>query len=335
MAYMTADTSAKVGFRPYLETDAKGAAQLSGLGQNHPFKSQAWHLHGVDGAFLGTYHLNRPFDPWELAADVHHTAGVRTPGIHGLGYLGDTTDITTQAVQELENAGAITTAEGDSILEGSMSFTDVLGYDPTDQSSWLSFTGMLQDWNSSLQALEAQYQATGPQAGNQAFIQLGQDLIAHRNAYSALATQFVKYYTLMTGSTPPGLSGLGIIPVLVYVAGSIIFIVTAYLAYQAFKIWQASVNVQAIAAQTQAAAGVSTAATNANLLTSLAKAQASGDTVTAQAILKTLAVTGAQPAAASTTEAWLMTNAKWLALGAAALIAVGPLSQGLFGGKRR
>jgi hypothetical protein len=331
MAYMTADTSAKVGYRPYLETDATGAAQLSGLGQNHPFKAQAWHLHGYDGG-LGTYHLNRPFDPWELAADNDHTAGVRRPG---LGYLGDTTDITTQAVQELENAGAITTAEGDAVLEGSMTLGDVLGYDPTDQSSWLSFTGMLQDWNSSLSALEAQYQTTGPQPGNQAFIQLGQDLIAHRNAYSALATQFVKYYTLMTGSTPPGLSGLGIIPVLVYVAGSIVFLVTAYLAYQAFKIWQASVNVQAIAAQTAAAAGVSTAATNANLLTSLAKAQASGDTVTAQAILKTLAVTGAQPVAASTTEAWLMANAKWLALGAAALIAVGPLSQGLFGGKRR
>jgi hypothetical protein len=328
MAYMTADTSAKVGYRPYLATDATGAAQLSGLGQNHPFKAQAWHLHGYDPG-LGTYHLNRPLDPWELYPDIHQTAGA-----HGLSGLGDTTDVTTQAVQELENASAITTAEGDAILEGSMTFTDVLGYDPTDQSSWTGFVGMLQDWNKSLAALEAQYQATGPQSGNRAFIQLGQDLIAHRNAYSSLATQFVKYYTLLMGSTPPGLSGLGVIPV-AFIAGSIVFLVTAYLAYQAFKIWQSSVNVQAIAAQTVAAAQVSTAATNANLLASLAKAQASGDTVTAQAILKTLAVTGAQPAAASPTEAWLMTNAKWLALGAAALIAAGPLSQGLFGGKRR
>jgi hypothetical protein len=330
MAYMIADTAAKVGFRPYLETDATGAAQLSGLGQNHPFKSQAWHLHG-----LGTYHLNRPFDPWELAADLRHTAGAK--GMHGLGYLGDTTDITTQAVQELENAGAITTAEADAILEGSMSFTDVLGYDPTDQSSWLSFTGLLQDWNKSLTALEAQYQAAGPQPGNQAFIQLGQDLIAHRNAYSSLATQFVQYYTLMTGVTPPGLSGLGIIPVLVYVAGSIVFIVTAYLAYQAFKTWQSSINVQTITAQTAAAAGVSNASTNANLVTALQKAQASGDTVTASAILATLQKTAVPTTAApaSATTQWLMNNAMWLALGAGALIMVGPLSQSLFGGKRR
>jgi len=331
MAYLYADTGNKVGFRPYYQTDAFGAAHLSGMGQNHPFKPQAWHLHGEDGAFLGTYHLNRPFDPWELYDDVHHTAGAH--GLHG--YLGQGADVTAETADELLAAGHMTQAEHDAILDGSMTFQDVMGFDPTDQGTWTSFIDTLRQWNSDLAALEQQFQQAGPQPGNTAFAQLGKQLIQQRNQYSTIATQFVKYYTLLLGSTPSGLSGLGIVPVLVYVAGAAVLLVTAYIAYQAFTTWKASINVAAITAQTAAAAQATVTATSQTLLTQLAAAQAKGDTVTAQAILKTLSVTGAQPAVPSATSTWLMNNWQYLAIAGGALIMLGPLSQGLFGGKRR
>lgn len=340
MAYMNADTSAKVGFRPYHQTDPFGAAHLSGvptgLGQNHPFKPQAWHLHGVDPEGLGVYSLNRPFDPWELYPDVHATAG-----LHGLGYLGaPSDDVVSQAVQELESAGQITPGEGDAILNGSMTFTDVLGYDPTDQSSWMSLTSLFREVNQDLQQLEQQYAAAAgtpgnsPMANNAAFAQLGRDLIAKRQQYTDLATQFVRYYTLVMGSAPSGLSGLGI-AIVVWVAGSVIFIVTAFIALYALRDWSKSIDVSKLAAQTQQAQGQSTAATNQSLLQALAAAQAKGDTVTAQSILKTLQTTGAQPPASSQFETWLMNNAQWIGLGLAGIIAVGPVTSGLFGGRRR
>jgi hypothetical protein len=80
---MAADTSAKVGFRPYRHTDPFGAAHLSGLGADLS-----------EG--LGVYHLNRVFDPWELYDDVHHTAGTRR-GLHGLEGLGQNHPFKPQA----------------------------------------------------------------------------------------------------------------------------------------------------------------------------------------------------------------------------------------------
>jgi hypothetical protein len=334
MAYLYADTANKVGYRPYSQTDPFGAAHLSGygsgLGQNHPFKPQAWHLHGEDGSFLGTYHLNRPFDPWELYDDVHHTAG-----LHGLSGLGDGTDPVAAAADELLAAGHITQAEHDAILDGSMTFQDVVGIDPTDQGSWADFVGDLRDWNSQLTSLETQFQQAGPQPGNAAFAQLGQQLIQQRNQYSSIASQFVKYYTALIGSTPSGLSGLGVAVVVYWAVGAAAFLVTAFLIYQGFKTWQASINVNAIKAQTAQTAAMSTSVTNQSLTAALAAAQAAGDTVTAQSILKTLAATGAQPAAASPFEAWIMANWTWLALAGGALIMIGPITSGLFGGRRR
>jgi hypothetical protein len=324
MAYMNADTANKVGFRPYGATNPQCATQLSGWRdeQGHnPFLPTAWHLHG-----LGDYEFNRPFDPWELYERSH-------PGMHGLGDIGDVSDATSNAADELYLNGSITLAQHDAITNGSMSFTDAIGIDPTDQNSWSGFTGMLQDWNSALKTLEAQYQAAGPQAGNQAFIQLGQQIVQQRSQYNSITPQFVQFYTMMMGSTPPGLSGLGIAPVVIWVAGAAVFLVTAYFAYQAFKTWQASINVQTIVAQTASAAQASNTSTNANLMTALAAAQAKGDTVTANAILATLQKTAVPSSGSPMTalETWLTGNAMWLALGAGALIVL----PNLFSGGRR
>jgi hypothetical protein len=336
MAYLkNVDTSAKVGFRPYYQTDAFGAAHLSGygsgLGQNHPFKPQAWHLHGVDGSFLGTYHLNRPFDPWELYADVHETAGAR--GLHGWEGLGDLggTDVTAAAADELLAAGHMTQAEHDAILEGSMTFQDVVGFDPTDQSSWTSLTSLFREVNQDLQALEQQYAASvvpGAPA-NPAAAQLGRDLIAMRTQYNDLASQFVHYYTLVIGSAPSGLAGLGIVPI-IWVAGAAVFLITAFAVLYALRNQSKQIDVNKITAQAQLQA----AGTDTQLADMLARQQAAGDTVGANAtiaLMKQRAV--AQPGSGSM-EQWLMTNAKWIGLGAAGLIVLGPLSQGLFGRRR-
>jgi hypothetical protein len=341
VAYMNADTSPKVGFRPYGQTDAFGASHFMCV----PDEGQADPSVGDGSSGMGVYYLNRPFDPWELYDDVHHTGGMSGLGqnhpfkptawkLHG---LGQGSDPTAAAADELLSAGQITQAEHDAILEGSMGFVDVLGYDPTDQSSWNSLTNLFQEVNADLKNLEAEYAANAPAPGsiaNPTYGALGQQLIQQRQQYTNLASQFVRYYTLVMGTPPAGLSGLGIVWIY-WAAGAAVFIVGAFITLYAIRTWAQSVNVSQIAATTQQTAAVSTAATNQNLLQQLAAAQAKGDTVTAQAILKTLAATGAQPAAASTMEQWLMNNAKWLGIGAAALIAIGPISQGLFGGRRR
>lgn len=321
-AYMEADTSAKVGFRPVHLTDPFGAAHLSGygsgLGQGHnPFTPRAWELHAAPG--LGDYFFNRPFDPWELAA----------PGLHGyelLGDLGASDDVVAQAADELKAAGHITTAENDAILEGSMSFQDVLGYDPTDSSSWANLTSLFREVNQDLISLEQAYGAAGgaAQQGNAAFAQLGRDLIAKRQQYGALATQFVRYYTMLLGTAPTGLSGMGELGVapLVWVAGAAVFIVGAFIALYALRDWSKSIDVSHLTAQ-------SSGSTQAALVAAMQKAQAAGDTVSAIAIAKQLALVGGAPA--STMETWLMSNAKWIGLGMGAIV----ILPGLLGGKRR
>jgi hypothetical protein len=336
MAYMNADTTAKVGFRPYGQTNPYAAAHFGCFPDDEPSTPVP-----ADG--MGAYYMNRPFDPWELYSE---TSG----GLHGLGQnhpfkpqawqlhgLGQGSDPTSQAADELLAAGQITQAEHDAIIEGSMGFADVLGYDPTDQSSWNVLLNLFEEVNGDLKNLEAAYSANQPAPGsppNPAYAAFGQQLIQQRQQYSNLASQFTRYYTLVTGSAPSGISGLGIVWIY-WAAGAVVFIVGAFIALYAIRTWSQSVSVSQIQATSQQTQAVSTASTNANLLAQLSAAQARGDTVTAQSILKTLAATGAQPAQSSTLETWLMNNAVWLGIGAAALITIGPISQSLFGGRRR
>lgn len=398
MAYMNADTSAKIGFRPYYQTDPFGAAHLSGLGQNHPFKPQAWHLHGVsedglglyapswfaiptassqrlqaadrnmpgfnrgggaivfpgpggmlvaapahaaDGTFLGTYHLNRPFDPWELYPDVHETAGVR-----GLGYLGDGVDPTQQAADELLAAGHITQAEHDAILEGSMTFQDVLGFDPTDQSTFTGLTDLLRETNQQIISLENQVREANVVGQTvPGLAQVSAQVNALRQAYTPVAAEYIRLYVMMLGGPPPsGLSGLGVAPLVWWVVGSLAAIVTIILT--AYKLHndskQIDVNAALAAAQQQQAhTNVQEAQTNQQLVSIMQSAQARGDTVTAQAAASAIKARGIPPSATGVPNpppdlsTWFMTNAKWLGLGAAGLIVLGPLSEGLFGRRRR
>lgn len=338
--YMAADTLPKVGFRDYGARDAFGAAHLSGLPADPG---------------IGSYFYNRPFDPWEFYSNtspqLHGMPDrARNPfmenawtlsGLGDLGDLGDVSDAIGQAVEEYVAAGKLTGDQASALMNGTNTFSDFGLPDPTDQSSWSSLLDLFRSVNNDLQNVEAAYAAAGQSgqfAGNTTFAALGKTIIANRQQYSSLASQFVQYYTMMTGSAPAGLSGLsglGIVPVLVWVAGAAAFLITALAALYAIHTWAASVNVNAIKAQTAQVQTTSTAATNQSLTAALAAAQAAGDTVTAQAILKTLAATGAQPAPPSQLETWLMNNAMWIGIGIAGIIVLGPVSQGLFGGRRR
>jgi hypothetical protein len=299
MAYLYADTSAKVGFRPYAQTDPFGAAHMSGI---------------------GAYFYNRPFDPWELHA-------TDTPGLHGLGQnhpfktqawqlhgLGQDGGALDQAVSELVAAGKLAADQGAAITEGIANFSDYGLPDPTDQGSWANLVGLFQRANNDLKTLESAYQAAGqpggPMAGNTAFAAIGQQLLNYRQQYSQLSSQFTYYYTLLVGSAPSGISGLGVIPILVWVAGAAVFLITATVALYAIHTWSQSVNLSEIKAQTQQTA----ANTQQTLATQLAAAQASGDTTTAQAITK-LMQTNATAAAIGTqnpTLAWIENNALWI-----------------------
>ncbi len=331
MAYMEADTGNKVGFRPYGSTNPQCAATLSGLGQNHPFKPEAWALHPALG--MGDYEFNRPFDPWELYE--HH------PGmLHGLAGLGDTSEITQQAADDLFLDDTITSEQHDAIVAGTMTFNDALGFDPTDQTSWVNAVGMLQKWNSDLQSIEAQVSAANLQnlqSGTQpsaAFTALSQSVQQQRTQYENLAQQFINAYRTVTGNVPSGLTGLGILPIVAWAIGVGAVLVAVYFGYQAFQNWKASINVQQTIASTAAQQQATTTASSQTLLQQLAVAQAKGDTATAQAILQTLAKIGTPPpggAPMSALEKWLTDNMLYIGIGAAGLLVL----PNLFGGRRR
>ena len=307
MSYGAADTSPKIGYRPYMQTDPHGAAKLSGMGQgSNPFKPYAWHL--------GQYH---PLDPWEL---------------HGLAGLGDAygnagdDNMVASAADELLASGGITQAEHDAIYAGEMNFRDVLGYDPTDQASWLNLVQSARDANTALTQKEQEYAANAPPPGSPpdpTYAAIGQQLIQMRQQYTQTTSQLVQYYTLVMGSAPAGLSGMGIAPIVYFVAGAVAFLVGAFLLYEHLKNTAASIDVSkqvASAQQTEAAA-------NQALVTQLQVAQAKGDTITANSIASTLkargvAVAGA-PGAIST---GTLSTFQWLALagvGMAVMIAAG------------
>lgn len=324
MTSINADTMPKVGFRPYHETDAFGAAHLSGVGK---------------------YEYNRPFDPAELYTDYN-------PTLHGLGRnpfhesawklagLGDVSDAVGQAVEEYVQAGELTGDQASAIMNGSNTFTDFGLPDPTDQGSWTNLVALFQQVNNDLSTQEAMYgqlntasiASTGKALANTdpAYAQFWNTLSSSRSKYETLAQQFITYYRALTGSVPAGLTGLGIIPIVVWVAGAAVFLITATAALYAIHTWAASVNVRTIQATTAQASTSSTAATNASLTAALQKAQATGDTVTAQAIANTLAKTAAAPAVTDPTIQWIENNAVYIGIGIAALLFIQPIAKKLF-----
>jgi hypothetical protein len=131
MAYMSADTNAKVGYRPYLQTNPRRAAMLSGvqnitgLGQSYPF--DPWRLHG-----LGELGQNRPFDQNPGGWELHGLSGLALSGLDGVMDMDPSSasdPATASAIsnlQHLVNQGLLTSDEADAVFSGTLSLPDAL-----------------------------------------------------------------------------------------------------------------------------------------------------------------------------------------------------------------
>lgn len=205
------------------------------------------------------------------------------------------------------------------------------GMDPTDDASWYDITGQLQAMNSNIQTLEAmaqKYPAVASAAASQ--------IIALRQEYSGIASQWVGAYSAVYGSTPSGLSGLGTLGIAPLVAVAYIAVFVAVVAglyalvqhYNAANATAQAAVGNAAAAQTQAQANITATANQTALTQQIAAANASGNTALASTLAKQLqslqatALTAPPPAATTLTE-WFETNWMWVA-GAAAVFVLAP-----------
>lgn len=318
-AYCAADTAPKVGFRPYYSTDPHGAAMLSGLGQLHPLDPWVLYPDNPIERLSGLGQGGNPFKPeaWKL---------------HGLGDLGQSSDLTEAAAEDLYLAGQISDQQYQDLVTGNLSFKDVVGVDPTDQSSWLDLVGLFREVNQDLQVLEHDVVSYAPQlSGSPAFSQLTADLTQKRQQYNDLASQLTYYYTAVIGSAPSGLSGLGFAPIVAWIAGAAVFLLAALTVLYGFRNWSKSIDVSKM----QATTASQEAQIDSQLMDQLKKAQAAGDTVTANTILAALQQRGASPASSADFTQWFMNNAKWIGLGVAGLVVLPPLTDSLFGRRRR
>jgi len=349
MSYGNADTTPKVGFRPYHQTNPFGAAHLSGV--------------PVDPA-LGAYFMERPFDPWELYSNTG-------AGLHGVGSHDRTSALLGEPTEPGELLGDLgqnhpfkTTAwhlhglgDAYSTALAQINASQNVMSDPSGEYVTDLNTGNLIDTQTGVITLpdgtvltpSAPVAVAAPPVST-AGVPAGTQLLY--NATWATKTLTTTTPADIEGKVAAALQSKWGITVtssnatsnwLVNQPGFSMY-VTTQVDYGQLADVKSIIDGEINAAgrsgvnstlQVVQNAPQVTAQTNAGLLSALAQAQASGDTVTAQAILKTLAATGAAPpAAAGSTIAWIENNAMWIGLGLAGLIVLGPLSQGLFGKRR-
>jgi hypothetical protein len=304
MAYMQADTGNKVGFRPYGSTNPQCAAQLSGiparsgLGQNHPFKPEAWVLHPGPG--LGDYEFLRPFDPWELY-EPH--------GLHGLAGLGDGPECVYLA------------ADG----------VTVESLDPNSDPAQCASTGGV--WEVPPAAAAPAAAPSGIPSGTRltytaSLVQSPYTVSSPANVIAAVSRNLQSAWDItVVGSSSTG----GVVS-----QASITLQLQTNTAYGALSDIKSIVdgafyNVEGISV---AQSNLTAIGSQATLMQQLATAQATGDTPTASAILSLLSPGGAASASAApmtAIEAWITSNMLWLGIGAAGLL----ILPNLFGSGRR
>jgi hypothetical protein len=298
MAYMGADTGNKVGFRPYGSTNAQCAATLSGLGQNHPFKPEAWRLHS-DG--LGEYEFNRPLDPWELFPE--HS------GLHGLGDLG-------QGVPEC----VYLAADG----------VTVESVDPNSNTTECAANGGVWEIPPAA-ASPAPAPVSGIPIGSALTYQctftatanpLSASFYSVSNVIAAVAANLSSQW----GITVSASSGSG---TLTGTPTAMLQVKTnaAYGQVSDIKsiIDGAFYNAAGATIMSSSLTLQGTPATNQSLIQQLAAAQAAGDTTTANTILSLLNAAGVTGASATSIETWIENNAMWIGLGVLAMVVLPPL----------
>jgi hypothetical protein len=349
MSYGNADTTPKVGFRPYHQTNPFSASHLSGV--------------PVDPA-LGAYFMERPFDPWEL----YSTTGA---GLHGIGshdktsaLLGEPTELGELLGDLGQNHPFKTTAwhlhglgDAYSTALAQINASQNVMSDPSGEYVTDLNTGNLIDTQTGVITLPdgtvltpsapaapaipptqpASTGVAGVPAGTRllytatrapGFVWGAGDISSITAALKNNWGIIVDQSSTGTGTTPT--VSMYVHPIVDYgLATDIQANIDHEIINSGRKVQNSSISI--VGAPPQVAAQ-----TQQSLLAALAQAQASGDTVTAQAILKTLSSMGVSPSGAGTTStvAWIENNAMWIGLGLAGLIVLGPLSQGLFGKRR-
>jgi hypothetical protein len=297
MAYMNADTGNKVGFRPYGTTSPQCAATLSGLGQNHPFKPEAWKLYPAPpaGAGMGDYEFNRPFDPWELF-EPHS-------GLHGLAGLGDVEcvyladdGVTVQSVDSNSNASECAANGGVwEIPPGTPVAAAPAAAAGVPAGSRLTYTALF---------LQSPYATAAASPGN---------------VIAAITANLQSQWNIqVVGSSYSG----GVTS-----QGSITLQLQTNVAYGLPSDIKAIVdgafyNIEGLTAQPST---VTLVGQPASLIQQLSTAQATGDTTTANTILAALNAGGVTGAAATGIETFLMNNAAWIGIGILAMVALPPL----------
>src|SRR5271155_3178544 len=287
MPYMGADTGNKVGFRPYGSTNPQCAATLSGLGQNHPFKPEAWRLHPPG---MGDYEFNRPFDPWELFGPGS--------GLHGLAGLGDAECV-------------YLAADG----------TTIESLDPNSNAAECAANGGVWEIPPAAAAPAA---AAGVPAGSRltysaSLIQSPYTVSSPANVIAAVAQNLASQWNIsvVSSSSSGGVTS----------QASITLQLQTNVAYGLPSDVKSIVdgafyNVEGLSVQTST---ITLIGSPAALVQQLATAQATGDTTTANTILAALNAGGVTGAAATGIETFLMNNAMWIGIGILAMVALPPL----------
>jgi hypothetical protein len=293
MAYMNADTGNKVGFRPYGSTNPQCAATLSGLGQNHPFKPEAWKLYPAGG--MGDYEFERPFDPWELY-EPHS-------GMHGLRGLGDGNPVCVYLADDGVTVQSI---------------------DPNSNPTECGANGGVWEVAPVAAPASAGAAAAGVPAGSRLtytalLIQSPYTVSSPANVINAIAQNLASQWNIsvVSSSSAGGVTSQGSITLQIQTN-------VAYGLPSDIKsiIDGAFYNVEGLSVQTSTITLIGSPQT---LIQQLSTAQATGDTVTANTILAALNAGGVTGASATSIETFLVNNAAWIGIGILAMVALPPL----------
>jgi len=316
MAYFNTDTSARVGFRPYQQTNPFGAAHLSGVPRAIEEEDPG----------LGKYYMNRPFDPWELYSETArglHGLGQNHPfktqawHLHGIGSLGDLTY--AQALNVINSdPDAVESADGSAVVSPS---NDISINTQTQVITLADGTVLTPPGTVATPvALPAQAATAGVPAGTElqynavrtpGFVWGAGDISSITAALKANWSIYVDNYALGSGTSPT--LALQVHATVDYnLATDIQANIDHEIINSGRKIQSSTIAVIKAAPQVQQQ-------NTQSLLAALATAQASGDTVTAQAILATLQSMGAAPAAGTSITAWIENNAVYIGIGVLAI----------------
>lgn len=186
------------------------------------------------------------------------------------------------------------------------------GVDLTDPASWYDITGQLQQANAALKNLEAQV-AANPSIGAQ--------VIQLRNDYTDLSTKWIQAYGTVFGSTPSGLSGLGIAPLILTTA----IIATAAVVIAGLGVWWEHYHTTAaiVSSKSTVTTQQTVSQTQQSLINAAQAAAAAGNNALAQQYLAQVPAANAQPSSGATIANWFTSNWQWLA-GIAVVMAIGP-----------